>query len=127
MINGLDHVHIMCGDVEKSVKYFEDVFGGKVESRGELRGFPMIRMDVKGVFINFMGTDPKAMALEAGKGSRGLDHFGFNVKGLEKTVEDLKKKGAKISAGPGVTPAGVKFAFIDGPEGIRIELVERKG
>ena len=125
MINGLDHVHIMCGDVEKSVKYFEDVFGGKVESRGELRGFPMIRMDVKGVFVNLMGTDPKAMALEAGKGSRGLDHFGFNVKGLEKTVEDLKKKGAKISAGPGVTPAGVRFAFIDGPEGIRIELVER--
>ena len=125
MINGLDHVHIMCGDVEKSVRYFEDVFGGEVESRGELRGFPMIRMDVIGVFINLMGTDPKAMALEAGKGSRGLDHFGFNVKGLEKTVEDLKKKGAKISAGPGVTPAGVKFAFVDGPEGIRIELVER--
>ncbi len=125
MINGLDHVHILCGEVEKSVKYFEDVFGGKVESRGELRGFPMIRMDVKGVFINLMGTDPKAMALEAGKGSRGLDHFGFAVKGLEKTVEDLKKRGAKISAGPGMTPAGVKFAFIDGPEGIRIELVER--
>ncbi len=126
MINGLDHVHILCGDVEKSVKYFEDVFGGKVESRGELRGFPMIRMDVKGVFVNLMGTDPKAVALEVGKGSRGLDHFGFNVKGLEKTVEDLKKKGAKISAGPGVTPAGVKFAFVDGPEGIRIELVERE-
>ena len=125
MINGLDHVHILCGEVEKSVKYFEDVFGGKVESRGELRGFPMIRMDVKGVLINLMGTDPKAMALEAGKGSRGLDHFGFAVKGLEKTVEDLKKRGAKISAGPGMTPAGVKFAFIDGPEGIRIELVER--
>lgn len=125
MINGLDHVHILCGDVEKSVKYFEDVFGGKVESRGELRGLPMVRMDVKGVFINVMGTDPKAGMLEVGKGSRGLDHFGFTVKELEKTVEDLRKRGAKISSGPSVTPAGVKFAFIDGPEGIRIELVER--
>ena len=125
MINGLDHVHILCGDVEKSVRYFEAVFGGKVESRGELRGFPMIRMEVKGVFVNLMGTDSKAGPLEVGKGSRGLDHFGFRVKDLEKTVEELKKKGAKISAGPGVTPAGVKFAFIDGPEGIRIELVER--
>ncbi|MGA2959247.1 MAG: VOC family protein [Thermodesulfobacteriota bacterium] len=125
MIDGLDHVHILCGDVAKSVRYFEEVFGGRVESRGELRGFPMIRMDVKGVFLNLMGTDPKAAALEVGKGSRGLDHFGFKVKDLEKTVEDLKKKGARISAGPGVTPAGVKFAFIDGPEGIRIELVER--
>jgi lactoylglutathione lyase len=125
MINGLDHLHFLCGDVEKSVKFFEDVFGGKVESRGELRGFPMIRMEVKGVFVNIMGTDPKAAMLEVGKGSRGLDHFGFRVKGLEKMVEELKKRGAKISSGPGVTPAGVKFAFIDGPEGIRIELVER--
>jgi predicted enzyme related to lactoylglutathione lyase len=80
---------------------------------------------VKGVFVNLMGTDPKAMALEVGKGSRGLDHFGFRVKELEKTLEDLKKRGAKVSAGPVMTPAGVKFAFIDGPEGIRIELVER--
>ncbi len=125
MIDGLDHLHFLCKDVEKSVKFFEDVFGGKVETRGELRGFPMIRMYVNGVFLNIMGTDPKAGMLEVGKGSRGLDHFGFRVKGLEKTVEELKKKGAKISAGPGVTPAGVKFAFIDGPEGIRIELVER--
>ena len=125
MIAGLDHVHIMCGDVGKSVKYFEDVFGGKVESRGELRGFPMIRMEVKGVFINLMGTDPKAGMLEPGKGSRGMDHFGFTVKNLEQTVEDLKKKGAKVSAGPNVSAAGVKFAFIDGPDGIRIELVER--
>jgi len=125
MIDGLDHLHILCGDVEKSVRYFEKVFGGEVESRGELRGFPMIRMNVKGVFVNLMGTDPKAAALEVGKGAHGLDHFGFRVRGLEKTVEELKKNGAKISAGPGVTPAGVKFAFIDGPEGIRIELVER--
>ena len=63
MISGLDHVHILCGDVEASVKYFEDIFEGKVESRGESRGFPMIRIDVKGVPINLMGTDPKAGVL----------------------------------------------------------------
>ena len=85
----------------------------------------MVRMEVKGVFVNLMGTDPKSGMLQPGKGSRGLDHFGFNVKGLEKTVEDLKKRGAKISLGPNVTPTGVKFAFVDGPDGLRIELVER--
>ena len=72
-----------------------------------------------------MGTDPKAGMLEPGKGSRGLDHFGFQVKDMEETVKGLKGKGAIISAGPNVTPAGVKYAFVDGPEGIRIELVER--
>ena len=125
MIDGLDHIHILCGDVERSVKYFEDVFGGKVESRGEIRGLPMIRMIVGGVYLNVMATDPKSGKLEVGKGSRGVDHFGFKVTELEKTVAGLKKRGAKIIRGPGETPAGVKFAFIEGPDEIQIELVER--
>lgn len=125
MITGLDHVHLMCGDVEKAVKYFEEVFEGKIESRGELRGQPMVRLCAYGIPINIMGTDPKAGMLVAGKGSRGLDHFGFQVKDLEKTVEELKKRGAQFGIGPSVTATGVKYAFVDGPEGIRIELVDR--
>jgi len=125
MITGIDHVHLMCGDVNKMVKYFEEVFEGKIESRTELRGFPMVRLHAYGVPVNIMGTDPKAGTLVAGKGSRGLDHFGFAVRDLEKTVEELKKKGAQFSIGPSATATGVKFAFIEGPEGIRIELVDR--
>jgi catechol 2,3-dioxygenase-like lactoylglutathione lyase family enzyme len=125
MITGIDHVHLMCGDVDKMVKYFEEVFDGKIESRGELRGLPMVRLHAYGVPINVMGTDPKAGTLVAGKGSRGLDHFGFAVKGLEKTVEELKKRGAKFSIGPTAGSGSVKYAFIEGPEGIRIELVDR--
>jgi len=125
MITGFDHVHVLCGDVEDAVRYFEKVFDGREISRGEVRGYPMIRMDVKGVPINVMGTDAKAGRLVPGKGDRGLDHFGFRVKELEKTVEDLKKKGAKFSIGPSVSTTGAKYAFVEGPEGIRIELVER--
>jgi len=125
MVTGLDHVHVICGDVEEAVKYFKNVFEGKETSRGEIRGLPIVRVDVKGLIVALMGTAPGSDQLVAGKGSRGLDHFGFTVKELEKTVEDLKKRGAKISIGPSVAGPGVKYAFIDGPEGIRIELVER--
>jgi catechol 2,3-dioxygenase-like lactoylglutathione lyase family enzyme len=125
MITGLDHVHIICGDVEEGVNYFKKIFDGKEVSRGEVRGFPMIRLDVKGVFINLMGTDPQAAQLEPGKGSRGLDHFGFKVQDLESTVADLKRKGAKFSVEPSVSATGVKYAFVAGPDGIRIELLQR--
>jgi lactoylglutathione lyase len=125
MITGLDHVHVICGDVDEAVRYFKEVFEGREVSRGELRGLPMVRVDVKGVIVALMGTESGSGQLAPGKGSRGLDHFGFKVKDLQKTFEDLKKRGAKFSIGPNVTPAGVKFAFIDGPEGMRIELVER--
>jgi len=125
MVTGLDHVHVICGDVEEAVKYFKNVFEAKETSRGEIRGLPIVRVDVKGLIVALMGTAPGSIQLVAGKGSRGLDHFGFTVKELEKTVEDLKKRGAKISVGPSVAGPGVKYAFVDGPDGIRIELVER--
>ena len=125
MINGLDHVHIMCGDLQKAVGYFEDLFGGKVEARTELRGFPMVRVNVHGVHVNLHKTDSKAAPFEPGKATPGLDHFGFLVKDLEKEVENLKKKGGRFSVDFTQGAGGIKFAFIDGPEGIRIELIER--
>ena len=72
-----------------------------------------------------LGTKPGAGQLIPGKGNRGLDHLGFKVKNLEETAQELKKKGVKFSVEPFVAPSGNKIAFIEGPEGIRIELVDR--
>ena len=125
MITGFDHVHIVCRDIEKAMRYFRDVFEGREVYRGELRGLPFIRMNVKEVQVILIGTRPEAGQLTPGEGRGGLDHFGFRVKDLEKTAEDLKKRGAKFSIEPSVSSTGAKYAFVDGPEGIRIELVER--
>jgi len=125
MITGLDHVHVICGDVDGAVQFFKDIFGGRETSREILRGFPMVRMDVQGANIFFLGTEAGSGQLVPGKGSRGLDHIGFKVKGFDQTVEDLRQKGVKFTLGPLVSTAGFKYAFIEGPEGIRIELLER--
>jgi lactoylglutathione lyase len=125
MITGLDHIHIVCRNLEEGVKYFERMFDGKEVARGEYKGTPLVRVDVKGTIIGIMGTDPKAGRLEPGKGSAGLDHFGFKVNNMDQTAAELKKKGAKFTVGPDQTPAGLKFAFLEGPEGVRIELVEK--
>jgi len=111
--------------MEEAVQFFKRVFDGKEISREEVRGLPMVRMEVRGVPINLLGTEPGAGQLIPGKGSRGLDHFGFKVRDMEQTLADLQKKGVRVTLGPTVTPAGIKYAFIEGPEGIRIELVER--
>jgi catechol 2,3-dioxygenase-like lactoylglutathione lyase family enzyme len=125
MVIGFDHVHIHCGDLEKSVKYFQDLFGGREVSRGELQGFPLVRMEVNGMTVALRGVDPKANHFEAGTGKRGLDHFGFKVDDMEKTLRELRQKGAEIIGEPKVSPLGLKYAFIDGPEGIKIELIEK--
>jgi len=51
------------------------------------------------------------------------DHIGFSVDNLAATLERLKKDGVKVTDGPHSSPGG-KNAFIEGPDHVRIELVE---
>jgi lactoylglutathione lyase len=121
MILKIDHIHFYSGDIEKMAAYFRDVFGATEISRDERS----IRMDVKGSPLNIMTLDPKTEQFETGKNRRGLDHIGFLVKDIEAMLEEMKKKGVRISTDLKVLPGGAKMAFVDGPEGIRIELMER--
>ena len=53
------------------------------------------------------------------------DHVGFGVDNLDQTLARLKSDGVKVTDEPRSVAGGkVKFAFIEGPDHIRIELVE---
>jgi predicted enzyme related to lactoylglutathione lyase len=53
------------------------------------------------------------------------DHIGFGVDNLDETLARLKKDGATITDEPRSVAGGkVRFAFIEGPDHVRIELVE---
>jgi lactoylglutathione lyase len=55
----------------------------------------------------------------------GLDHIGLTVDDVDAAVAELRAKGAEIAIGPLRRNPGLRLAFIRGPEGIMIELVQR--
>jgi len=56
---------------------------------------------------------------------RVVDHIAFSVDNLAETIERLTKEGVKITDPVRTTEGGkLKHAFIEGPDYIRIELVE---
>lgn len=56
---------------------------------------------------------------------RVVDHIGFSVDNLTETLDRLKKNGVKVTDEMRTVMNGkLKIAFIEGPDGIRIELVE---
>jgi catechol 2,3-dioxygenase-like lactoylglutathione lyase family enzyme len=62
--------------------------------------------------------------LESSQGHT-IDHLGFSVDNLDQTLERLKKDGVKMTDGPrSVFDGKLKFAFIEGPDHIRIEVLE---
>jgi len=56
---------------------------------------------------------------------RTIDHLGFSVANLEQTLERMRKDGVKVTAEPRSLANGqLKFAFVEGPDQIAIELIE---
>lgn len=120
-----DHIHLFTVDPEGMATYFESMFGAEV-IRSEQQGQPRIDLKLGGADIFILDVSGNANAVEgAGHPYRGLDHFGFEVKDIDAVCDDLKAKGAKFTRGPETVRPGTRIAFVEGPEGVSVELLER--
>ena len=120
-----DHIHLFSPDPEATAAYYERMFGAEVV-RSMQQGQPRVDLKLGGanIFIMDVNKDAKAQVLPAHP-HRGLDHFGLTVTGIDKLCAELKAKGARFTRGPETPRPGVRIAFLEGPEGVSIELLER--
>ena len=54
-----------------------------------------------------------------------IDHLFFAVTNLDQAVSGMIAKGVVVISGPFVARPGVTAAFIQGPDGLKIELLHR--
>jgi catechol 2,3-dioxygenase-like lactoylglutathione lyase family enzyme len=60
----------------------------------------------------------------AASNGRAIHHLSWRAANLDKTATDLKAKGVKFTMEP--RPYGaLRIAFVEGPSGLRVELVQR--
>ena len=120
-----DHIHLFSPDPEATAAYYERMFGAEVK-RSMQQGQPRIDLKLGGanIFILDVSKDAKAQVLPEHP-HKGLDHFGLSVTEIDKVCADLKAKGAKFTREPVTPRPGIRIAFVEGPEGVSIELLER--
>jgi catechol 2,3-dioxygenase-like lactoylglutathione lyase family enzyme len=54
----------------------------------------------------------------------GLEHFAIESEDIEADIARLATLGARLQEGPTLAPNGVRFAFLEAPDEVRIELVQ---
>ena len=121
---------IRVKDMDESIRFYAEVMGMEVAekrektvpTRGEVVTLKSPNSDQL-LELNYYenGSEFYAPYLNGEE----LDHLAFDVENLESCVSELRRKGIKIIVEP-YKIGGWKEAFIKDPNGIWIELLQRK-
>ena len=111
---------IMVKDLEKSIEFYEDIVGIKVNRRFEAG--PRTE-------IAFLGSGGTEVELIKDKNKNNINigkdiSLGFEVENLDEMIRFVEKKGIKIESGPIQPNPNVRFFYILDPNGVKIQFVE---
>ena len=124
-----EHLHLKAPDPKKTADWYVGAFDFEIVSdRVRDTGDRFIECKTTdGVIVRISGA---RMGEAMGEGSAdvhfGIEHFGLTVDDLDATVKRLEGLGAKLLEGPTDGSSGLRIAFIEAPDDVRIELLERE-
>jgi catechol 2,3-dioxygenase-like lactoylglutathione lyase family enzyme len=117
MHNHIHHVHIFASDLQTSLRFYEDFFGGPIVLDTELAGARNVFMKIGNGRLHFYDQNPRY----PGRGS--IHHFGIQTDDIESVVNKMKAHGIPFTKG--ITDAGFwKYIMVPAPDDILIELFE---
>ena len=127
MFKGIDHVELVPSDFEKSLNFYIEVLGFKIQRRWKaerpaLDEIAFIELNGSVVEL-FSVKDPVPTSTE--QWQVGCRRIALEVEDMDQTVEYLKTKGVEIPREP-VASGGSKRAEIKDPNGLSIELLQRE-
>jgi lactoylglutathione lyase len=129
MANRLLHTMIRVMDLEKSIQFYTKQLGMKLLSR---KDYPSGKFTL--AFVGYgEETDNAVIELTHNWGREepyqlgtGFGHLAIGVEDIHGTCEKLGKAGVKIPRPPGpMAHGGSVIAFVEDPDGYKIELIER--
>ncbi len=117
MVCHVHHVHIFASDIDKSIEFYREFFGGTVILDSELAGARNVFMKIGHGRLHFYDQPPK----NPGRGS--IHHFGIQTDNIEEVVDKLKS--GSVALRKGITDLGFwKYVMVPAPDDILIELFQ---
>ena len=126
----INHVHIRSADPHASASWYEKYFNAEIVSDREVMpGTITIGMKMGGetrlnISSKPAGTSDDRSSAELNR--LGLEHFGFVVDDLEGDLDRLETAGIPIVLPLTEVTGGGRLAYIEGPDNVLIELVQRR-
>ena len=114
---GLTHIHLFVADLERSVRFYREVFGLQELFRD---GPTMVFLRPPNSSDTITLNEVPDKAGQPG----GVDHFGFRLvdkEHLDAAIEEVEQAGGRLLE-RGEHAPGAPFAYVADPDGYTIEL-----
>ncbi|WP_462408522.1 VOC family protein [Neobacillus sp. Marseille-QA0830] len=120
----MEHVGIMVKDMDESLTFYQNILGLELRNRAWLND------KVELAFLFFPEQPSVELELVFGgpvENEGIVNHLAFTVENIEAELARLKEAGVKLvdEAPRSILNDTVKIAFFQGPNGEKLELVER--
>ena len=124
------HTMLRVGDLERSLAFYCDVLGMRLLRR---KDYPEGRFTL--AFVGY-GDEASHTVIEFTHNwdtsrydlGNGFGHVALGVDDVYAACADLRAKGARVVREPGpMKHGGSEIAFIEDPDGYRIELIQLRG
>lgn len=129
MAYAINHVHIRSSDPHASASWYEKHFAARIVSDREVMpGTITVSMEVGGPVRLNISSRPSGSSggrAVAELNRLGLEHFGFDVEDLEAELTKLEDAGVRVVLPLTEVVGGTRLAYIEGPDDVLIELVQR--
>ena len=122
-----DHVHLVAKDPKATAGWYVEKLGGEIIRSIEVKGAPQVYVSIAGAMVIVRGQRPAESANQKPGLQWGVDHFGLRVKGdFDGFCNGLRGKGVTFNLEPVDFNPTTRIAFINAPDGVSIELLNRK-
>jgi lactoylglutathione lyase len=120
------HLHLKARDPEQTAAWYQRAFGFTVGDRVTRPSGDrfLTCKTVDGTMVIISG-EKTGESLRPGDAQThlGLEHFAVATDDFDRDLAHLKSVGATLLEEPRTTATGIRFAFVQGPDDVRIELM----
>jgi lactoylglutathione lyase len=117
---GLTHIHLVVGDMTRSLAFYTRVFGMQELFR---EGDDLVFLRTPGAWDTVTLNEDPSLRERAGD-TGGIQHFGFRLldkTDLDRAVQEVEAAGGQVLR-RGEHEPGHPFAYVADPDGYTIEL-----
>lgn len=119
MVFKLNHLHLKTTDPERTATFYVEALGATILGRIGPRGY---RLNLHGVNLHVTTLAPHQRREQV----YGMEHFALDTDDLDNVVANLKTNGARVLEEM-VSGNGRRICFLEGPDGVQLEIIEVKG